>query len=97
MAAPERFAETSDSSLASRAPSIHGTSQTSGDVPPEPAKWVKADIDQVAVADAAHPSDATGTVKPCYRSRLVFAARVIVTGFQIFTVQSAPAALPNVK
>jgi hypothetical protein len=26
MAAPERFAETSDSSLASRAPSIHGSS-----------------------------------------------------------------------
>jgi hypothetical protein len=30
MAAPERFAETSDSSLASRAPSIHGTSVWTG-------------------------------------------------------------------
>jgi hypothetical protein len=51
MAAPERFAETSDSSLASRAPSIHGTSQ---DVRLESAKWGKADLDQVAVAIAIY-------------------------------------------
>jgi hypothetical protein len=44
--------------LASRAPSIHGTSRTSADVRFESAKWAKADIDQVAVAK----TNAAGTL-----------------------------------
>jgi hypothetical protein len=37
--------------LASRAPSIHGTSRTSRDVRLESEKWAKADVDQVAVTN----------------------------------------------
>jgi hypothetical protein len=48
-----------------------GTSRTSGDIRPESAKWAKADIDQVAVADAHMQNDESGTVRTCYRSKLV--------------------------
>jgi hypothetical protein len=44
MAAPERFAQMSDFPLATRAPSIHGTSQTSRDVRFSAAIGVTADI-----------------------------------------------------
>ena len=40
-----------------------GTSRTSGDVRGESAKRAKADIDQVAVADAHIQNDGSGTVK----------------------------------
>jgi hypothetical protein len=57
-----------------------------------PQKWAKADINQIAVADAHTHNDESGTVKPCSG----FATRVIGSVFQIFA-QSAPAALPSVK
>src|SRR5262245_49198407 len=51
--------------------SAHGTSRTSRDVRLESAKRAKADIDQDAVADVHIQNDESGTVKTCYRSRLV--------------------------
>src|SRR5262245_28470241 len=44
MTAPERFAQPPDSPLAPRAPSIHGTFETSGDDERRSARGGKADI-----------------------------------------------------